>query len=559
VDRVKLVGTGSTDGVKDFSIRVSNTTSTDSAFTTVLTATLPQDAREHWYSFAPVTAKYVQLFVTNNYGAPDFVRVPDFEVFSPQRGGATVPFVDLSTEARGVIVVWNWSFGDGSTSNAQYPLHTYAAPGTFAVQLTVTDVAGHSASANSTYTVQPPLVPSFTWSPLTPSEGGSSATVFTDTSGGLVTSREWRAPGAFINGEANAATLSLSFPDNGTYPVTLTVTDQNQVSASITQQVTVLNVPPSVALPSTFYAVGGQVTQFGSLSAVFDPGHAEALVCQWDFGDGATSDFDATNCTTLNHTYAAPPTGVRATTRTATLTARDKDGGQGSSTTQVVVSHALTLTPISTGTAAAIGVDYHEPTNRVLLSVNFSTGLPHNFDLVAPDGTRTQFSSVSGLSNEVYITSVRTSPCEGGFAIGETFTGTGRAGEIARISADGSSAIIPWVTLPGEPGLLRGGLFQDRYCAFGGDLIVVTDVGGVWRVTSAGVPTRLVAAGGGTVAGFLEGVTTVPNDPARYGPWAGKILAGNENNGCVYSIDAQGAAQCWLQDLVGHGIGGFEP
>ena len=49
--------------------------------------------------------------------------------------------------------------------------------------------------------------------------------------------------------------------------------------------------------------------------------------------------------------------------------------------------------------------------------------------------------------------------------------------------------------------VLRGGLFQDRYCAFGGDLIVVTDAGGVWRVTSAGVPTRLVAAGSGGLAG----------------------------------------------------------
>lgn len=313
VDRVKLVGTSSNDGVKDFSIRVSNTTSADSAFIAVLTATLPQDAREHWYSFQPMTAKYVELFVTNNYGAPDHVRVPDFEVFSPQRGGASVPFVDLSTEPGGSIVAWNWSFGDGATSTAQYPLHSYSAPGTFPVQLTVTDAAGHTGSASSTYTVQPPLVPSFTWSPLTPSEGAGAATVFTDTSGGLVTSREWSAPGALVDGETNAATLRLSFPDNGTFPVTLSVTDQNQVSASVTQQVTVLNVPPTVTLPTTFYAVGGQPTQFGSLSAVFDPGQAEGLVCQWDFGDGSTSDFDATNCTTLNHTYAAPPTGVRAT------------------------------------------------------------------------------------------------------------------------------------------------------------------------------------------------------------------------------------------------------
>ena len=48
------------------------------------------------------------------------------------------------------------------------------------------------------------------------------------------------------------------------------------------------------------------------------------------------------------------------------------------------------------------------------------------------------------------MTSVRTSSCQAGFAVGETFTGTGRPGEIARISPDGSTALIPWVTLPGE-------------------------------------------------------------------------------------------------------------
>jgi hypothetical protein len=35
----------------------------------------------------------------------------------------------------------------------------------------------------------------------------------------------------------------------------------------------------------------------------------------------------------------------------------------------------------------------------------------------------------------------------------------------------------------------------------------------------------------------LEGVTTVPNDAVKYGPWAGKILAGAEGVGCIYAIE----------------------
>jgi len=199
----------------------------------------------------------------------------------------------------------------------------------------------------------------------------------------------------------------------------------------------------------------------------------------------------------------------------------------------------ITLTPIGTPFNNPIGIDHHEPTNQVVMSVNYSGGTPYNFELVAADGTRTQFSSVSGLTDEVKIATVRSGSCQGGFTSGELFTGTGVAGQIARISSDGLTAQIPWVTLLGETGLMRGSLFQDRYCSFGGDLIVVTTAGNVWRVTSSGSPTLLASLGT-----HLEGVTTVPNDTAKYGPWAGKILAGAEGQGCIYAIDATGAAVC---------------
>lgn len=51
-------------------------------------------------------------------------------------------FTDLSSDADGTIVAWAWSFGDTNTSTAQNPVHTYAAPGTYTVALTVTDNVG---------------------------------------------------------------------------------------------------------------------------------------------------------------------------------------------------------------------------------------------------------------------------------------------------------------------------------------------------------------------------------------------------------------------------------
>jgi RHS repeat-associated protein len=195
----------------------------------------------------------------------------------------------------------------------------------------------------------------------------------------------------------------------------------------------------------------------------------------------------------------------------------------------------ITPVDIATGFDTPIAVDYYQPLNEMLLSANYSSGQPNNFDLVDETGAHSQFTTVAGLTDEVYMAAIRPSTCEGGFTVGDVFVGTGRPGEIARISDRGATFTQNWVELPGETGLLRGGLFQDRYCAFGGDLIVTTTAGDVWRVTSAGAATELATHVGDT----LEGPTTVPDDP-RYGPWASTILVSSEGCGCIESVDSTG-------------------
>ena len=124
----------------------------------------------------------------------------------------------------------------------------------------------------------------------------------------------------------------------------------------------------------------------------------------------------------------------------------------------------------------------------------------------------------------------------GGFQPGELFTGNGVAGAVARISADGAAVQNPWVALPGETGHVSG-LHVDRTGAFGGDLMVVTTTGGVWRVNSAAVPTRVAA-----LNTPLAGVVVVPDDAEKYGPWAGRALVGAKAQGSVYALDSQGQA-----------------
>ena len=52
----------------------------------------------------------------------------------------TAQFTEQTPLTEGVVLVqWNWNFGDGTTSAAQNPTHVYTQPGTFSVELTVTD------------------------------------------------------------------------------------------------------------------------------------------------------------------------------------------------------------------------------------------------------------------------------------------------------------------------------------------------------------------------------------------------------------------------------------
>ncbi len=58
-------------------------------------------------------------------------------------GPLTVDFLDASNIAgAGTITGWAWNFGDGNTSTAQNPTHTYSQPGVYSVTLTTTTSDG---------------------------------------------------------------------------------------------------------------------------------------------------------------------------------------------------------------------------------------------------------------------------------------------------------------------------------------------------------------------------------------------------------------------------------
>ncbi|MHC4659326.1 MAG: PKD domain-containing protein, partial [Planctomycetota bacterium] len=330
IDRVKIEGYPGTLSPKNFEVRVSDKTADDADFVTVLSATLPSDGVSHWFTFPPVPANYVQLFIIDNHGHT-VIRMEDFKVYSPELGGARVPFDDFSEKPFGSIVAWSWDFGDGSNSTEQNPVHTYAASGTYMVNLTVTDDTSLTDTTTMDYTVLREPTVDFTWSPTNPDEGSSTsfegeATNFDST----VVAWLWESP--LTSTTRASQSMTMSFPDNGDFPITLTVTDSQMLTASVTKTITTLNAPPTVN-------VLDQTELFGDahwvIPSVNDPGSADRSTLRylWDLGDGTTWEQKG-----LNYIYAA--VGVY----NVSLTVTDKDGGVGFDTAIFTVEKRPTTT-----------------------------------------------------------------------------------------------------------------------------------------------------------------------------------------------------------------------
>src|SRR5208283_951200 len=77
---------------------------------------------------------------------------PNAGFFATQTSGVgsfTTNFIDTSANNP---TSWSWNFGDGSTSNIQFPIHQYqvvSVPTTYTVQLIVSNAFGTSTSTKS--------------------------------------------------------------------------------------------------------------------------------------------------------------------------------------------------------------------------------------------------------------------------------------------------------------------------------------------------------------------------------------------------------------------------
>jgi PKD repeat protein len=96
---------------------------------------------------------------TFNLISPNIPPVADFAISGPAFCSGEVSFTDMSSLADS----WLWSFGDGNTSVAQNPTHSYASSGTYTVSLTVTNGYGNDQKiVNDAVVIDIPEAPQIT-------------------------------------------------------------------------------------------------------------------------------------------------------------------------------------------------------------------------------------------------------------------------------------------------------------------------------------------------------------------------------------------------------------
>jgi len=192
-----------------------------------------------------------------------------------------VSFTDLST---GDFTERLWTFGDGSTSTLQDPTHTYTAPGTYAVSLTVSGSAGTS-TRNVPVAVRvdppPPPVPAFS-ADATAGEAPLTVT-FTDLTPQWVDTWLWSFGDGESSGEPDPTHTYVS---PGSYTVSLTAT--NAGGEGTTTRVDYVTATAAAAPVAAFSA---DVTSgIAPLAVAFQDASTGPITdWLWEFGDGAAS------------------------------------------------------------------------------------------------------------------------------------------------------------------------------------------------------------------------------------------------------------------------------
>lgn len=229
----------------------------------------------------------VKLIATTAQGCRDSLIVPsavqifdlDIKINNPVLQGCVPLLINFDGDMQGypyAVSTFYWDFGDGTTSNIQYPTKTYAVPGVYQVTFAVLTANGCKDTVRATVRCGTPPVANFAASPLIVCV--KSGVAFSDSSSSNVTNWFWNFGDGMTDTSVNP---NHPYQNPGIYTVKLTVSDRGCKDTLSRVNYITVNLPKS-RFYQTFSCDTPGFVRFSDSSI-------GATSYLWSFGDGTTS------------------------------------------------------------------------------------------------------------------------------------------------------------------------------------------------------------------------------------------------------------------------------
>lgn len=251
------------------------------------------------------------------------VRPPDAPVASftanPTSGDIPLTVQFDAAGSTGPIDSYAWNFGDGQSGSGVSPSHTFTAPGTYTVELTVSGPGGTSSTSVAVSATEPVTPPAAAFEITALGAYAPLEVEFINQTSGENLTFAWD----FGDGQTSAERAPRhTFINPGTYTVTLTA--EGLGGTDTAQQTFEVSPAPEVTAAFTVNPPGGEAPLSVQLEAVQA---ANLVAYAWAFSDGGTAAGPS-----ASYTFANPGS------YTVTLTVTSADGRSASADQTVAVT-----------------------------------------------------------------------------------------------------------------------------------------------------------------------------------------------------------------------------
>ena len=311
---------------------LSTTVTCNDNFAGTVTVTLTATDNLGATGSASTTLSVSNVAPTATFNAPGSVSAG-----SPINLSLTSPFDPSTVDAGSLTYAFDCGLGAGYVTGPSSTSCPTTTPGSRNVKGKITDKDGGFTEYTATVTISNVLPTADAGGPYTVNEGSPVTITGTgsDPDGGAVSFLWSASPAGCTFGDATLASTTVTCADNGSFTLTLKVTDNENEFTTDDAALTVNNVAPIVnAFNGATINEGGTYTSSGTFT---DPG-ADTWTATVNYGDGTGTQplaLGPGKTFSLSHVYTDDTGGPF----TVTVTVTDDDTDSGSNTASVTVNN----------------------------------------------------------------------------------------------------------------------------------------------------------------------------------------------------------------------------